>query len=90
MACGPYENRQWAKFDPLCPPFVCIETKVCQSLVYTVEYYKAIENNGIDLYLLTWKDIHSKLLREKIMYNITIYCSMCVYIQSSMYNMTIS
>lgn len=28
---------------------------VCPSLVSTVGYYKAVENDDIDLYLLAWK-----------------------------------
>lgn len=55
-----------------------VQKQKSANLFYTVEYYKAIENSDIGLYLLTWKDIHSKLLREKIMYNITIYVA-CMY-----------
>lgn len=33
--------------------------------LHTMEYYTAIKNNEVDLCVLTWKDGHNILIREK-------------------------
>ena len=36
--------------------------------VNIVEYYTTIKNDVINLYLLTWKDVHSIFTKEKAVY----------------------